>query len=133
MAGLGIDAAMIAKTDPELKKRVGWLAYVDAGMRALPKAERFRLRYSHGRRRASPSARVSTVLIGNCGTLPGNILLLPEAAVDDGVFDIAMMQPRTLFGWLDIWRRVAWENRVLRKFAVGRRIIELTDAALRRR
>lgn len=129
MAGLGLDADMIATANPELKKKVGWLAYVDSGMRALPKAERFRLRYSMGDEEHRHHARISTVLIGNCGTLPGNILLFPEARVDDGILDIAMMQPRTLFGWLDVWRRVAWENRVMRKFAFGRRIIKLTDAA----
>ncbi|MET0784931.1 MAG: diacylglycerol kinase family protein [Leifsonia flava] len=129
MAGLGLDADMIATANPALKKKVGWLAYVDSGMRALPKAKRFRLRYAMGDEEHRHHAHISTVLIGNCGTLPGNILLFPEARIDDGILDIAMMQPRTLFGWLDVWRRVAWENRVMRPFAFGRRIIKLTDAA----
>ncbi|MEJ3405358.1 diacylglycerol kinase family protein [Rathayibacter sp. YIM 133350] len=128
MAGIGIDADMIANADPQLKRRVGWLAYVDSGVRAIPKATRFRIRY----RFDDPElhhAHISSILIGNCGVLPGNILLFPEARIDDGVLDIAMLQPKTLFGWLDIWRRVTWENRVLRRFSVGRRIIRLTDAA----
>lgn len=126
MAGVGIDADMIAGTDPVLKKRVGWLAYVDSGMRALPKAKPFRIHYRFGGPEAH-SAHVSSVLIGNCGTLPGNIVLFPDAVVDDGILDIAMLQPGTVFGWLDIWRRVTWENRVLRRFAVGRRIIRLRE------
>ena len=46
MAGLGIDAQMIANTRPDLKRQVGWLAYVHAGVRAIPRAKPFRIRYS---------------------------------------------------------------------------------------
>jgi diacylglycerol kinase (ATP) len=128
MAGLGLDAQMIAATRPDLKKQVGWLAYVDAGMRAIPKAEPFRIRYSLGTRNEH-HAQVSTILIANCGVLPGNIQFLPEARLDDGILDIAVLQPRGVVGWLTIWRRVTWQNGVLRRSAVGRRIIELTDTA----
>jgi diacylglycerol kinase (ATP) len=128
MAGLGLDAQMIAATRPDLKKQVGWLAYVDAGMRAIPKAEPFRIRYSLGTRNEH-HAQVSTILIANCGVLPGNIQFLPEARLDDGILDIAVLQPRGVVGWLKIWRRVTWQNGVLRRSAVGRRIIELTDTA----
>lgn len=130
MAGVGIDAAMIANTRPRLKRRVGWLAYVDAGFRSLPRAEKVRVRYSldDGDPR---SAHVSTILVANCGTLPGNIVLIPDALVDDGMLDIAIMQPKSVFGWLMIWRKVTWENRVLRKTALGQRIIRITDRAVR--
>jgi len=126
MAGLGLDAQMIAATRPDLKKQVGWLAYVDAGMRAIPKAEPFRIRYSLGTR-SEHQAQVSTILIANCGVLPGNIQFLPEALLNDGVLDIAVLQPRGVLGWLKIWRRVTWQNGVLRRSAAGRRIIELTE------
>lgn len=126
MAGLGLDAQMIAATRPDLKKQVGWLAYVDAGMRAIPKAEPFRIRYNLGAR-SEHQAQVSTILVANCGVLPGNIQFLPEARLDDGILDIAVLQPRGVVGWLKIWRRVTWQNGVLRRSAVGRRIIELTD------
>ncbi|MET0725040.1 MAG: diacylglycerol kinase family protein [Leifsonia sp.] len=126
MAGIGLDADMIGNANPALKRKVGWLAYVDSGMRALPKAKPFRIRYGLGDAHRH-HAHVSTVLIGNCGMLPGNILLFPEAEIDDGILDIALMQPRTVFGWLAVWRRVTWENRVLRRFAAGRRMIRFTD------
>ena len=125
MAGLGLDAQMIAATRPDLKKQVGWLAYVDAGMRALPKAEQFRIRYNLGTR-SEHQATVSTILIANCGVLPGNIQFLPEAVIDDGILDIAVLQPKGVLGWFKIWRRVTWQNGVLRRTSVGRRIIELT-------
>lgn len=132
MAGLGIDARMIANTRPELKRRFGWLAYVDAGFRALPKAEKLRVRFrlDGGQER---SAHVSTILFANCGTLPGNMELIPDGAVDDGMFDVAILQPESTFGWLAIWRKVTWENRVLRRTALGRRIIRFTDRAVRTR
>lgn len=130
MAGLGIDAAMIANTRPRLKRQVGWLAYVDAGFRSLPKARKVRVGYSldDGETR---SAHVSTILVANCGNLPGNIELIPDALIDDGILDIAVLQPKSLFGWLMIWRKVTWENRVLRKTALGQRIIRLTNRAIR--
>lgn len=125
MAGLGIDAQMIANTNSTLKKQVGWLAYVDAGVRALPKLRPFRIRYSVEGRTDRP-AHVSSILVANCGLLPGNIQFLPDARLDDGILDIAVLQPKGVLGWLMIWRRVTWENGVLRRSAVGRRIIERT-------
>jgi hypothetical protein len=49
----------------------------------------------------------------------------PEASVADGQLDIAIFQPKTAFGWLAVWRRVAWDNSVLRRFRAGRRILRL--------
>jgi diacylglycerol kinase family enzyme len=131
MSGIGFDAAMISNTNPELKKRVGWLAYVDAGIRAIPASKPFRVvhRMDNGR---SHRSRVSSVLIANLGYLPGNIELIPDAEVDDGRLDVVRLQPRNFFGWLMIWRKVAWENRVLRKSALGRQLIDLTGGDKRR-
>lgn len=127
MAGVGLDAEMIANTRPDLKKQVGWLAYVDAGVRLIPKASPFRIRYSLGGR-PERNAHVNTVLIANCGLLPGNMQFLPNAKVDDGILDIAVLQPKGVVGWLKIWRRVSWENGVLRRSAVGRRMIRFTES-----
>ncbi|MFC5929977.1 diacylglycerol kinase [Cryobacterium melibiosiphilum] len=127
MAGLGLDAQMIANTRPELKKQVGWLAYVDGVARSIPKAKPFRIRYSLSGHTDRP-AHVSAILVANCGLLPGNIQFLPDARVDDGILDIAVLQPKGVLGWLTIWRRVTWENGVLRRSAVGRRMIQQTDS-----
>ncbi|SEA33226.1 diacylglycerol/lipid kinase family protein [Leifsonia sp. 21MFCrub1.1] len=132
MAGVGIDAAMIANARPELKRRFGWLAYVDAAFRSLPTASKVPVRYrlDNGPER---SAHVSTILVANCGALPGNMELIPDGELDDGLLDVAVVQPATVFGWLAIWRKVTWENRVLRRSSVGRRIIRFTDRAIRTR
>ncbi|SEM74925.1 diacylglycerol/lipid kinase family protein [Cryobacterium luteum] len=128
MAGLGLDAQMIAHTRDDLKKQVGWLAYVDGVARALPKARPFRIRYSVEGRVDRP-AQVSAILIANCGLLPGNLQFLPDARLDDGILDIAVLQPKGVLGWLTIWRRVTWENGVLRRSAVGRRMIQATESS----
>lgn len=123
MAGMGLDAQMIANTNSDLKKALGWLAYVDAGVRSLPKAKPFRIRYKLGDGAARP-AHVSTILVANCGTLTAGIELLPDAEIDDGQLDVAVFQPKGLFGWLLVWRTVSWENGVLRRSSIGRRIIK---------
>jgi diacylglycerol kinase (ATP) len=121
MAGIGIDAKMAANTNPELKKRVGWLAYIQPIVAAVRDKERVRVRYriDDGPER---SMSVHTVMVGNCGTLPGNVLLLPDAAIDDGVFDIVALRPKGFFGWVQIWTKIFWENGVLRRSSVGRKL-----------
>ena len=125
MAGVGLDAQMLANTKPSLKKRVGWLAYVDAIARSLRGNSRVRMRFSVD---GSPvnTMTAHTVLVGNCGSLPGNILLLPDAAVDDGVFDVVALRPKGVVGWVQIWVKIVWENGVLRRSAVGRKLMSLT-------
>ncbi|WP_344753283.1 diacylglycerol/lipid kinase family protein [Leifsonella bigeumensis] len=125
MAGLGLDAKMIAKTNAKLKKAVGWLAYVDAGMRALPELAPVRLRYRLDGLPEKPLT-AHTLIVGNCGALPGGILLIPDATPDDGILDIAALKPRGRFGWLRVWNKITWENGVLRRSAAGRMIIDLS-------
>lgn len=125
MAGVGLDARMIANTDPALKKRVGWLAYVQGIARSLRGGNNLRVRFALDDEPTN-TLRVNTLLIGNCGLLTGNILLLPEAAVDDGVFDIVALRPNGPLGWIQIGFKVLWENGVMRRSAVGRRLLSFT-------
>jgi diacylglycerol kinase (ATP) len=124
LAGLGLDAKMIANTRPELKRRVGWLAYVDAIARSMRDSDKIRMRYrlDGGEERVMS---VHTILVGNVGLLPGNVLLLPDAEVDDGLFDIVTLRPEGLGGWAQIWLKITWENGVLRRSSVGRRLAGL--------
>lgn len=122
MAGFGIDAQMIAATDDDLKAKAGWLAYVKAIGTVLRDRNELRLRYSLDGGRVH-SVRAHTVIVGNCGSLPANILLLPDAAVDDGQFDIVVLRPEGFFGWVQIVAKVFWENGVLRRTSVGRRLM----------
>ncbi|WP_125772793.1 diacylglycerol/lipid kinase family protein [Antribacter gilvus] len=109
IAGLGFDAAMVADTDADLKKRVGWVAYFVAGLSHL-----------HGRRMrariwlddAPPAeTRLRSLLVGNCGLLPGGIILLPDAVVDDGVLDVAAIDTRGgMVGWAQLFGEVVMQN-----------------------
>ena len=125
MAGIGLDAKMAANTDPELKKKAGWLAYIQPIVVAMRDKERVRVRFKVDGG-AERTMSVHTVMVGNCGSLPGNVLLLPEAAIDDGVFDIVALRPNGFFGWVQIWTKIFWENGVLRRSQVGRKLMGLS-------
>ena len=125
MAGIGLDAAMIANTSPQLKKTMGWIAYVDGAARALGGAEPFRIVYQRDGGRLH-STKTHSMLFANCGTLPAGIALMPEASLTDGRLDVALIQPAGPFGWLAVWRKVWWDNSVLRRTRSGRRIVART-------
>lgn len=118
MAGLGLDAKMITNTDEGLKAKAGWAAYVKAIVRSLrdPDELHFRFRLDGGR---TQKATVHTLILGNCGSLPANILLMPDAVIDDGLLDVMMMRPRNVLGWVRVWMKVAWTNGVLRRTKAG--------------
>jgi diacylglycerol kinase (ATP) len=75
--------------DERLKHRVGWAAYVVSGLRhARERPVRMVLRTD-----SYPPRRrwTSGVIFGNVGSLQGNVRLLPDAAPDDGVLDVAVL------------------------------------------
>jgi diacylglycerol kinase (ATP) len=130
MAGLGLDAKMLANTDDDLKKRIGWLAYVRALTDTLRDKNELRMRYQLDGRQPR-RIRAHTIIVGNCGALPANIVLIPDAAIDDGLFDILLLRPEGVVGWLQIFGKVLWENGVLRRTAWGRRLLTGEISALR--
>jgi diacylglycerol kinase (ATP) len=130
MAGLGLDAKMLAKTDSELKKRIGWLAYVRALADALRDRNELRLRYQLDGN-ATRRIRAHTIIVGNCGALPANILLIPDASIDDGKFDILLLRPEGLLGWAQVIGKVFWENGVLRRIRGGSLLMTREIDALR--
>jgi diacylglycerol kinase (ATP) len=126
MAGMGLDAKMIDNTDEDLKKKAGWAAYIKAVVASLRDRNELHLRFQLDDG-VPKRATVHTVIIGNCGSLPANILLMPDAVVDDGLFDLLLMRPGRFLGWIRVWFKVAWINGILRRTAVGRRITGDTD------
>ncbi|HTN55810.1 MAG TPA: diacylglycerol kinase family protein [Microbacterium sp.] len=123
LAGMGLDADMIANTRPDLKKSVGWVAYLDGAARSLPGAKPFRVVYQLDDGRLH-STKVHSMLFANCGILPAGIALMPDASLDDGTMDIALIQPTGPLGWMGIWRKIWWDNSVLRRTRAGRRVLE---------
>lgn len=114
MVGFGLDAEMIDKTDEGLKKKVGWLAYVDAAGRVISSLDtvRVHVRLDGGR---TVRSTVNTMVIGNCGTVTNGIILLPDAAIDDGMLDIALVRPRGIRGWAQLAGYVARNNLLVTK------------------
>lgn len=122
MAGIGLDAAMIANTNPQLKKTVGWVAYVDGAARALPFAQPFRAMYQVDGQRIH-TTKAQSVLFANCGSLPAGISLVPEASITDGQLDVCVIRPAGAFGWARVWRRIGWDNSVMRRSRAGMRVL----------
>src|SRR6516165_2992822 len=104
MAGIGLDAEVVAATPRLLKRRAGWLAYGAAGIAHLPgRGERFMVRLDDG----EPLARQARcVVVGNAGLLPGGFTLLPRARLDDGLLDVGILAPAGPAGWLRVAHQV---------------------------
>ncbi len=124
IGGLGFDARIMAETDSDLKRRVGWVAYVMTGLRNL-RGESMRATVTlgmnaHGPAYAAESGRTGSareagagqgryrsILFANCGTLPTGLALVPDARIDDGWLDVGTMRVRGgLLGWVELARQV---------------------------
>jgi diacylglycerol kinase family enzyme len=100
MAGLGYDAAIMANTVDELKDRVGWLAYVEAGIRHLPgKPVKAEISVDGGR---PVRRRIRSVMVGNCGQITGGIEVFPDAKPDDNILDVLVLAPAGRLGWFSV-------------------------------
>jgi diacylglycerol kinase family enzyme len=124
MAGIGLDAKIFMNTDAKLKKRIGWVAYIDGGLRSLP--VRFETMDVSVNSRPSKQLKVHSLAIGNCGLLPGNINIMPAARLDDGLLDVAAVGPRRFWNWIDFWNRVTWVNWLVKKVRAWRKIVDYT-------
>ncbi|WP_318552179.1 bifunctional phosphatase PAP2/diacylglycerol kinase family protein [Kitasatospora fiedleri] len=97
MAGMGLDAAVMADTGRTLKRRLGWPAYVLAAARHLGDRH-FTLTVAVDD--AEPVRRqVRGAVVGNVGSLQGGVRLLPDAEPDDGLLDLVLVQPHGPSGW----------------------------------
>jgi lipid kinase YegS len=109
----GFGSRVTVETDPELKRRLGGLAYVLTGISRFAE-----LSANRGRFRAegfSWEGRFVAVAIGNGRQAGGGVPLCPDARIDDGQLDL-MILPE-----LDHAARLeAFEN-LLRKGAAGLR------------
>jgi YegS/Rv2252/BmrU family lipid kinase len=104
MAGMGLDAAIMQGVNEQLKARVGWVAYVWSGLKAMMSPV-VRMEISvDGEDFTSHRAR--TVVVGNVGSLQAGMPLLPDAALDDGLLDVVLLYPKTFVSWLPLAFRV---------------------------
>jgi YegS/Rv2252/BmrU family lipid kinase len=130
MAGLGFDAAMMRDAPEELKKKVGWPAYVVSATKHLRgRGIRVALTLDDGE---PLNRRVRTVVVGNVGKLQGNIPLLPDAVPDDGVLDVVVIAIRNVFDWVRVgsrvMRRADVPDRRMERFTAKHILIEASHA-----
>lgn len=110
IGGMGFDAAMVGGVDDGLKARIGWVAYFVGGVKHLV-GRKIHARITLGGAEESDAFEARTVLIANCGRLPGGVVLLPDAQIDDGWLDIAALDTRGgLIGWADLLGRVVLQG-----------------------
>ncbi|THG29900.1 diacylglycerol/lipid kinase family protein [Naasia lichenicola] len=109
MSGVGLDATIMDKTDDELKKKMGWGAYVVAGGANLFGGG-FEATVTVGDESES-SQKSLMVLACNCSSVVANIELAPGARVDDGQLDLVLLRPNVIAGWLGVAIDVAVGNR----------------------
>ncbi|WP_433675842.1 diacylglycerol/lipid kinase family protein [Microbacterium gorillae] len=121
MAGIGLDAEMARSTSAAAKHRLGWFAYVTPIARSIIANRRFQADYRVDRGPIR-STRAHTIIVGNCGTLAGRFLLIPDAVIDDGLLDVVMMRPVSRFSWLWIAAQLTMQKLVHRS-ALGRRAV----------
>lgn len=103
MAGMGFDAAIMEGVNEDIKKRVGWIAYVISGLKSLMfPAVKVEISVDGGE---FTKHRARTVVVGNVGFLQAGMPLLPDAAIDDGTLDVVILHPKNFLAWIPLaWR-----------------------------
>jgi diacylglycerol kinase family enzyme len=109
MAGIGLDAAVVAAAGEQLKRRFGWAAYAAAGMRKLATTPH---EFTVCLDDADPLRRwARSVVVANAGLLPGGFTLLPQARLDDGLLDVGILAPSGAWDWIRLAGRVLARDR----------------------
>ncbi|MGD0555101.1 MAG: diacylglycerol kinase family protein [Streptosporangiaceae bacterium] len=121
MAGIGIDAAVVAAA--RLKRNLGWVSYGLSGVAHLASAPaHFTIRVDN----QEPLTRTArSIVVANCGLLPGGFTILPDARVDDGMLDVGVLAPHGPFGWVGLASRVLRGDGHLEHFPATR--VEITS------
>jgi len=92
LAGAGLDAHAVELVDWNLKKKIGFFAYVVAALEAR-RARQSKISTEHD----SQSITGEQVLIGNGRLYGGPFAVFPEAKLSDGLLDVCVF-PRVTWG-----------------------------------
>lgn len=98
LAGVGFDAHAVRTASWELKKKIGPLSYVWAGIKALSKSHPPVEVSANG---SGPLGSGVAVLIGNGRFYGGPFSLFPKARMDDGLLDVCVFET---VGYWDVLR-----------------------------
>lgn len=109
MAGIGLDAVIVERADPKMKKAVGSAAYfVSAAQNANHPAMHATIAVDD---QPPIKRRAHLIMVGNVGFLLANIQLIPGARADDGLLNVLVASPRTLSDWVRLTTRVLTRRR----------------------
>jgi YegS/Rv2252/BmrU family lipid kinase len=104
MAGMGFDAAIMEGVNEDIKKKVGWLAYVWSALKSLMfPVTKVEISVDGGE---PTTHRARTIVVGNVGYLQAGMPLLPDATIDDGQLDVVILYPRRFLSWVPLAYRV---------------------------
>jgi diacylglycerol kinase (ATP) len=98
LAGVGFDAQAVRDASWELKKKIGPLSYVWAGLKTLSTTLAQVEVSVNG---SGPRAAGAAVLVGNGRFYGGRFALFPKARMDDGLLDVCVFES---CGYLDVLR-----------------------------
>ena len=97
MAGIGLDAAVVAATSAASKHALGWLGY---GVATLPRLydhpHRFQVRLDGA---TAMTVDAQSVVVANAGRLPTGLVPSPRSRPDDSLLDVTVLAPRGPFAW----------------------------------
>jgi diacylglycerol kinase (ATP) len=129
VAGVGVAANMVAETSPALKRKLGLLAYIVVGARALLRFKQFIARITVDG--VQHEQRASSLLVANFGAVLGRLVTLGDGIrYDDGVLNVCVFSPRGIRDALRISRKLLRrdfrEDRAM-WYASGRNIVVETD------
>nr|WP_245690428.1 diacylglycerol kinase family protein [Actinomyces ruminicola] len=105
MAGLGLDARIMADTSDDLKKVIRSGAYVLAAVQnAVPRPFAVDVALDDGEStgRSAGEHRVVMALLGNVGTITGGMTIFPQATPDDGLVDLLLTGPNRIADWAKV-------------------------------
>lgn len=100
----GFGSRVTVETDPELKRRLGDLAYAITGLSRFAE-----LSANHGRIRAdgfSWEGRFLALAVGNGRMAGGGVPLCPDALIDDGLLEVTILPELDRAAWLDAFSRL---------------------------
>jgi YegS/Rv2252/BmrU family lipid kinase len=107
--GVGVDEAMIAHASPELKRRIGFLAYFWSGTLAGLKVERIAYRLTTDG--VVREGHAVSVLVTNLGTVLGGLITLgKDIRMDDGMLHAVIFAPRNLWDAIRVFGRMLVGN-----------------------
>lgn len=101
--GVGLEADMVARANPDLKARLGPLAYGLAALSALQERRRSRFRLEIDGKHIEAEA-VTCVIANSANLGRPRLTLAPDIRIDDGVLDVILLRDADLEAIADVLR-----------------------------